>query len=179
MDRWGTSGHRAPARVPDPVRLLPGPPLDPAPANRTHPSISRGTWGTTTNRERPDQARPSAAPGAARPARGSLPLGSGGGHQGSSETGACLRWPSGTRSWATPARWRPPRRPADSGEARVRPCRWVGLPRRIPFVRRTRCSVGPEMARAFVRHDNRGVVSDDAGTHPPSTGRTGRSCRPG
>jgi hypothetical protein len=29
---------------------------------------------------------------------------SAGGHQGSSETRDCLPWPSGTRSWATPAR---------------------------------------------------------------------------
>jgi hypothetical protein len=32
---------------------------------------------------------------------------------------------------------RPPRRPAGSWERWLRPCRWVGLPRRIPFVRRT------------------------------------------
>jgi hypothetical protein len=110
--------------------------------------------------------RSSAAPGARWPAGGSPRPGSAGDHQGSSGTEACLPWPSGTRSWATPARWRPPPRPVDIGEARVRPCRWVGLPRRIPFARRTRWSVGPEMERGFIRHDSRGLASNDAGACP-------------
>jgi hypothetical protein len=98
-----------------------------------------------------DLFRSSALPGARWPAGGSLRPGSGGGHPGSSGTGVCLPWPSGTRSWATPATGRPPRRPADTGEAQVRSCFWVGLPRRIPFRRRTRCAAGPECGRIFVR----------------------------
>jgi hypothetical protein len=90
-----------------------------------------------------DLFRSSALPGARWPAGGSLRPGSGGGHPGSSGTGVCLPWPSGTRSWATPATGRPPRRPADTGEAQVRSCFWVGLPRRIPFRRRTPVLPGP------------------------------------
>jgi hypothetical protein len=82
--------------------------------------------------------RPSAAPAVPLPAGGCPPPGSGGGHQASSGTAVCLPWPSGTRSWATRARCRPPRRYGGRREDRVRPCRWVGLPRRIPFRARPR-----------------------------------------
>jgi hypothetical protein len=58
--------------------------------------------------------RSSAAPGARGPAGGSRFLGSGGDHPGSSGRAACLPWPSGTRSWATRAGYRRPRRPGGS-----------------------------------------------------------------
>jgi hypothetical protein len=84
--------------------------------------------------EEPDRARPSAAPAARRPAGGSAPPSSAGGHQASLGTAACLPWPSATRSWATRAGCRLPRRSGGSYGCRLRCCCWVGLPRRIPFV---------------------------------------------
>ena len=84
--------------------------------------------------EEPDRARPSAVPAARRPAGGSAPPSSAGGHQASLGTAACLPWPSATRSWATRAGCRRPRRSGGSYGCRLRCCCWVGLPRRIPFV---------------------------------------------
>jgi hypothetical protein len=110
--------------------------------------------------------KPSVAPGAHRPAGGSPRLGSGGGHQGSSGTAVCLPWPSGTRSWATRARCRPPPRPAGRGEGRVRPCRWVGLPRRIPFVQRIRLLCRVRIGAVLVRTPRQGQGRGDAGGHP-------------
>jgi hypothetical protein len=72
-----------------------GPPLDPAPATELTQASPEGMSGTTTNRERPDQARPSAAPGARRPAGGSPPPDSGGGHPGSSERQPAFGGPAG------------------------------------------------------------------------------------
>ena len=92
------------------------------------------------------------APGAVpRPAGGSRLRGSGGDRPGSSGTVACLPWPSGTRSWARHAGCRRPRRLGGSWERWVRPCRGVGLPRRIPFVRRTPAAgAGPGGDRLFI-----------------------------
>ena len=79
--------------------------------------------------------------------------GSGGDRPGSSGREACLLWPSGTRSWVRHAGCRRPRR---YGGSWLRPCRWVGLPRRIPFVRRTpTAEPGPGSDRLFVRHRRR------------------------
>jgi hypothetical protein len=78
-----------------------------------------GRLGRIGHRRGATTLRPSAAPGARRPAGGSLPSDNGGGRQGSLGTGVCLLWPSGTRSWATPARWRRPRRPG--GRRRQQP----------------------------------------------------------
>jgi hypothetical protein len=57
----------------------------------------------------------------------------------------------------------------------VPPCRWVGLPRRIPFVRRTRMTVpGPDLDRVFVRPEGGRGGSAEAGGHP-ATCRTNRT----
>jgi hypothetical protein len=68
----------------------------------------------------------------------SWPRDSGDARRGSSGTGACLPWPSGTPSWARRGGSRPPQQCGGSWDWWWRPCRWVGLPRRIPFVRRGR-----------------------------------------
>ena len=56
----------------------------------------------------------------------------GDGRPGSSGLAACLPKPSGTRSWARHGGCRRPRRSGGSWARWLRPCRWVGLPRRIP-----------------------------------------------
>jgi hypothetical protein len=124
-------------------------------------------------------SRPSAGPGTPRPAGGSPPPDSAGGHQASSRTGACLRWPSGTRSWATPARCRPPPWSAGSGEAQVGPCRWAGLPRCIPFMRRTRwrSRARTRPRRSSGRHSN-DLSQPCCCDTLWRVGRPGRSCRP-
>jgi hypothetical protein len=91
---------------------------------------SRPGWSASP-RCRP--LRPSVVPAVPRPAGESPPPDSGDARQGSSGTAACPPWPSGTPSWATRARCRPPQPDGGSGEDQVRPYRWIGLPRRIPL----------------------------------------------
>jgi hypothetical protein len=125
------------------------------------------TTPSRINRMRPARPlRSSAAPGARRPAGGCPPPGSAGGHRASSGTEACLPWPSGTRSWATRARCQPPRRYGGNSVCRVRPCRWVGLPRRIPFVRRNPMQAGPGSERALVGLRPQGTGGSHAGGFP-------------
>ena len=117
-------------------------------------------------RSRSRPLRRSVVPATHRPAGGFPRPGSGGGHPGSSGTAVCLPWPSGTRSWATRARCRPPPRPVGRGEARVPPCHWVGLPRRIPFVQRTRLRCRVRIGAVLVRTPRQGQGRGDAGGHP-------------
>ena len=119
-------------------------------------------------------ARPSAVPEVGRPVGESPMPDSAGGRQGCAGTVACLPWPSGTRPWPTHARCRPPPRPIDTGEGRVRPCRWVGLPRRIPFVRRTGAVPGPEWSRRSSGHHSKTCRGHGGGGHPAGR-RTNRT----
>jgi hypothetical protein len=137
---------------------------------------SRPGWSASP-RCRP--LRPSVVPAVPRPAGGSPPPDSGDARQGSSGTAACPPWPSGTPSWATRARCRPPQPDGGSGEDQVRPYRWIGLPRRIPFVRRTRrlyrVRSGPGVRPATKEE---GVSATVLAVTLPHAGLTGRSCRP-
>ena len=126
-----------------------------------------------------DRSGRRSAPGAGWPAGGSRLLGSGGGHQGSSGTAACLPWPSGTRSWATRAGCRPPRRDGGSWAGRGRPCRWVGLPPGIPFRAADPDAVpGPDWTEWSSGHEGGRGASDDAAVTLLRAVRTGRSCGP-
>ena len=146
-----------------------------APARRCGPR-SRRSWRTGP-RCRP--LRPSAIPAVPLPAGGSLPPDSDGGRQGSSGRAACLPWPSGTRSWATRARGRPPQRDGGSGEDRVRPCRWVGLPRRIPFrAADPEAGPGPEWTGCSSGHEGGRGDGHGLAVTLLRAGLTGRSCGP-
>ena len=48
----------------------------------------------------------------------------------------------------------------------MRPCRWVGLPRRIPFVRRIRLRCRVRIGAVLVRTPRQGQGRGDAGGHP-------------
>jgi hypothetical protein len=123
-----------------------------------------GWPGKIGRRRPPTTLRSSAVPGARRPAGGSPMPDSGGGRQGSSGTAVCLLWPSGTRSWVTRARCQPPRRPAGSWERGV--WRWVGLPRRIPFVRWTRWLPRARTEQAFLGLRPQGTGGSHGGGFP-------------
>jgi hypothetical protein len=133
----------------------------------------RGTSGAPIHWEGPARlgvgwTRSSSAAG------GSPPPDSAGAHQGSSGTAACLPWPSGTRSWATPARCRPPPWSSGSGEARVRPCRRVGLPRRIPSCGGPAGAAGPEVRRRRSSGHHSKARRDHGGGGQPAARRTNR-----